>query len=88
MFQFAKSKMTQSLVTFVACRKTLMTVAKLIGGLEPSEASCFLDALHEEIERLRMSDASSKAWIQATSTLSGVESYAIEKCGLWPGSDN
>lgn len=85
MCQFVRDDMNQSLVSFVACRKTLMTVATMIGRIGgQSNASEFLASLSVEIERLRNGDATSNAWIQAANTVDGPESYGIQQCGLWP----
>lgn len=72
----------------VVTRRSLRTVSQCLCDLDKSDADRFLSTLIEELRMLQDGDTSSIVWEQVTSTMSGPESYGLERIGLWPEPKN
>jgi hypothetical protein len=74
-----------NILEFAATRKILTAVANLCVHFNTNqEAREILGCIRDELTAIIDGDVSSTAWKQATSTLTGVDAYALERIGLLP----
>lgn len=78
----------QNILSFATSRRVLGELARTIAGtgLEQNEAAELLAVLIGELEALQRGDASADVWRQATADFTGIDSYGLDRVGLWPPS--
>ncbi len=76
----------KNLLTYIACRQTLMTVARMARGLNRGEFDKFRREIVAEILALNFNADHADIWKQAVEgcDLSGLDQYALKTLGLHP----